>query len=81
MRVYHIQSKSFEIKYAITLLDRVWVNEWRAETEFNVIKPWIIPFQKNGTLPSFTQTRKKVENSTTIDDYVDTFAISYLKFL
>ena len=79
LRVYHSQPTSFETKYVLTLLDRVLVNEWRAETAATVIKSWIFSWQQRcGVLPLFAQIMKKVENSITIDDYVDTFAIVYL---
>ena len=53
LRVYHSQPTLFETKYVLTLLDRVLVNVWRAETVVTVIKPWIVSWQKRcGVLPS-----------------------------
>ena len=82
LKVYHSQPTSFEAKYVLIMIDRLLVNTWRAETAVTIVKPWITGLQQRGKpLPSLKQIRKKVENSVTIDDYVDTFSIGYLEEL
>ena len=81
LKVNYTTPLSFDTKYVLSILDRILVNSWRAETSVSVLKPWISLNKKNKQ-PSLIQIRqKKFTNQGSIDDYVQKFAESYLYYL
>ena len=81
MRIKDKHRCNFETKYVLSLIDRVLVNAWRAEMAVTVMKPWLIQLRNAGKSASIVQIRRKFQNESTIDDFVDTFAIAYLQVL
>ena len=46
LRVSFTSNLTFESKYILSIIDRILVNAWRAETSITVIKPWLISLRK-----------------------------------
>ena len=79
LHIYKSTPTSLKTKFFYLLMDKVLVNFWRAEIAVTVLKPYIMQLeQTEKRYTTVEQIRRKFHNTSTVDDYMQKFAESYL---